>query len=253
MSNVSTNGLARLAATSALIAAATALCPPRAQAQTPPAGAILDVAASRGGVLGGYESFTTSFVATGTSTTVSFAFRNQPGYFSFDDASVTAAGGTTNLLANAGFEAATVGASVPAGWGSFSQPLAATATGGVASAASPGGCGPNGAHGGTNFWCAGSVEGYAGLYQTIPTTAGQTYNVGFWLADTSGVPLNNPAPGAFEFAVDALVYAQSGLPGGTVSTGAGPVGTVPEPASVALLGTGLLGLVAATLRRRKAA
>ena len=52
------------------------------------------------------------------------------------------------------------------------------------------GCGNELAHSGTQFWCDGSVGGYDGLYQTIATTPGTTYNISFWLNDNSDSPVS---------------------------------------------------------------
>ncbi|MBV8588885.1 MAG: hypothetical protein JO212_02275 [Acetobacteraceae bacterium] len=202
---------------------------PLAHAQLPPPDPIFDLAQVHSGPLSSYQFFTTSFTANTTNETVSFAFREVPKFFAFDDVSVTARGSNLNLLADPGFESAVVGTNVPAGWTRFIQPVDVTAIGVVASATQPGGCPPNGPHSGSQFWCDGSVEGYDGLSQTLPTVVGQTYDVGFWLADNSGQPVANPT-------IDALVYATNGLPQGTE-----PFNAV-EPRSVALLGFGLLGL-----------
>ena len=210
------------------------------QAQIPPPGAIFDLATTsqHTGVLTSYQQFSTSFVAAPntTSTTVSFAFREIPAYFAIDDtwvSNVTTSGG--NLLLDPGFETAVVDQNVPFQWHRWIQPIDVTAIGVVASLYSNNGCPPNASHGGQNFWCDGSVQGYDAIYQTIATTPGDTYKVTFWLGDNSNKVPKNPG-------IDMLVYATQGLPEGTQSI-------TPEPGTLALFGSGVLGLCG-VLRRR---
>ena len=120
------------------------------------------------------------------------------------------------------------------------QPVDLTAIGEIVSNSSPGGCSSVApTHGGTQFWCDGSVEGYDALYQVISTTTGATYDISWYLGHDSG-----NAPSAPE--IDMLVYATDQLPGGTVDAGA------PEPASLSLIGGGLLAIGFALRRRRTA-
>ena len=232
----------------ALVVAATVVGPSVAQAQNPPAGSIFDLATAHPAALTTYTQFTTSFVADITGTEyVSFAFREAPAYFAFDDASVVLNGTSTNLLADPGFESAAFGQNCnhnnslgcPSGWSAWIQPVDTSAIGQIATTSSPYGCNV-GANSGTTFWCDGSVQGYDGIYQGISTTLGQTYNISFWLEDDSESGITNPT-------VDMLVYAGDSIPVGTVS-----IGGVPEPLTFGLTGFGLAALGFLRLRRRAA-
>jgi hypothetical protein len=93
----------------AMLLSALAVVPATASQGTPPPGWIFELAppGPQSGVLSSYQQFTTSFVATSNYTYVSFAFREIPRFFAFDNASVTQVGGTgTNLLSDPGFESA---------------------------------------------------------------------------------------------------------------------------------------------------
>jgi PEP-CTERM motif len=227
---------------SSLIAAAIAgigaLSALPAAAQNAPPGALFDLQPIHPSVLSNYEQFSFSFVAGTANTTVSFAFREVPAYFAFDDASVVLNGTTTNLFVNPGFESATVGQTTPTSWGRFIQPIDVTAIGVVASGTDSG-CSPNSAHSGSQYWCDGSVEGYDGLFQTVATTVGATYTVSFWLGDNAGEQPNIPE-------IDMLGYAEAGLPVGTI-----PVNSIPEPETYALMLAGLAALSVAGRRRRR--
>ncbi len=216
-----------------LLFAAMSVVP--ARAQNPPPGWIFQLAGPGQGVLSNYQQFTTSYTATSNETYFSFAFREIPAFFAFDDASVTdITHPSGQLLNDPGFESATVGQIIPSGWGRWIQPADHSFVGEVESGTGSA-CSPNGAHGGAgNFWCDGSVEGYDGLWQEIRTNPGDQYQISFWLGDNSSQTPYNPG-------IDMFVYAGDSLPGGTQN--------LPEPSSLALFGSGVIGL-AGMLRRK---
>src|ERR1035441_1989875 len=86
----------------ALVFAAMAVVPSIARAQlgAAPTGYIWDVWSVNPGTLPNYTQFSTSFIADNASEYVSFAFRESPAYFAFDDALVylSTDGSHTNLL-----------------------------------------------------------------------------------------------------------------------------------------------------------
>lgn len=215
-------------------------------AQTPPPGFIYDVGASNPGPTPTqYTLYSTSFTADQSTTLVSFAFREAPAYWGFDDVSVVANGGSTNLLTNPGFESSggAVATNFPGGgWGRWIQAIDTSAIGEVASNTQPYGCN-QGARTGTLFWCDGSVQGYDALYQSVPTIAGHTYTASFYLQDDSGSSFFDTANDPTDPSIDVLVYAGDTLPVGSI-----PIG-VPEPATWALFGLG--ALAALFMRRRR--
>jgi len=192
----------RVVFASCLLCAAALMVPSNILAQNAPAGSIFNLDTVQTTPLTSYQPFSTSFVADNSSEFVSFAFRETPAYFAFDDASVIVQGGSTNLLADPGFEAATDGQNCnhnnalgcPSGWGAWIQAVDVSAIGQVATNSDPYGCPPNAAHSGTNFWCDGSVQGYDAVYQQLTgLTVGSTYNIHFSLGDNSGSAPNHLA------------------------------------------------------------
>src|SRR5215475_2075105 len=67
----------------------------------PPPGAILDLDGTA--IPHNYQQYSINFMATATTTNISFAFREDPAFLFLDDVSVTTGGGP-NLLLNPGFE-----------------------------------------------------------------------------------------------------------------------------------------------------
>ena len=250
------NTALRAVMVSVVAAVALVVAPSRALAQLPPAGAIYDLETAYGTATpysANYQAVSgISFVADTTGTEyVSFAFRETPAYFSFDNACVWLSSSTCasgNLLADPGFEsdtAANVDTNFPVGWDRWIQPVDTAAIGVVASSSFLYGCGQSGTGGGpfagTYFWCDGSVQGFDALYQPVSVTLGQTYDISFELADNSGQDLIDTTGDG----IDMLVYAGDQIPVGTQQIG----GVVPEPSTLVTLGTGLLSLAGFARRR----
>jgi hypothetical protein len=226
------------AATFALTLLGAVAAPTGADAQLAPPGYILDVGALSGYGLApyAYTYYSTTFTATLSKTTVSFAFRDDPAYFSFDDVSVALTGGGPNLLVDPGFESGTVGSNTPPGWTYFIQPSTIAGATGIVESGTPTGFADN-PHSGSNYWFDGSVEGYDGIGQRVATTIGQNYTIGFYLADDNIIQTGSEAnfdagndPGMTK---DVFVYAQATTP------------AVPELSTwaMALIGLASLGIV----------
>lgn len=184
-----------------------------------------------------YTQYTASFVASSTSTDLSFAFRNDPAYLHLDDVVLTTGGGS-NLLVNGDFESGVFGDNAPAGW-TYLNVFGAEAAG-VVDGDQP--------HGGNLNYDDGAVQAYDAITQNIATIAGQTYNLSFWLMDDGNLTTfqhlstNGDTTTSDGDGIDLIVYAGNGVPV--------PAGGVPEPATWAMMLIGFFGAGAAIRGRR---
>lgn len=165
-----------------------------------------------------WQNYDFSFAASSAVTTLSFWFRNDPGFAGLDTVSVSLAGTSVNLLTNGGFETGPdIYGGPPHGWYFLTGPNFVGSAGALAS---------DGPQAGSKYWADGAVGGHDGIAQAIQTAAGQTYDLSFWL-ESSPVPNGQT--------VDYQVFAGA-------ATNA-PVSSAPEPASICLLLSSCVGLI----------
>ena len=136
----------------------------------------------------GTQTYNYSFTPTTTGVDyVGFAFRQDPGFWTFTNPVVTAGNSSTNLLINGNLQyggSLTVNTSnygqmyiqAPSDWGVWYQNGTYP---GAAGYWSPG------------QWYDGAVGSYDGIYQGISVRAGTTYNISFSLSGTN--PSSNPS------------------------------------------------------------
>ncbi len=170
---------------SAALLAATALgASNHVQAQTLPPGSLLQV--SGGNTPGAFQDYTFTYTPTQTGNNyLLFAFRNDPGYWTFGNVTVSAAGSATNLLSNPALATggATQGVSLPTSWGYATQTGVVPNAGGTwmppgsAVPSSGSGLGVNTSTAGS--WYDGAVGSFDALYQGLFLNSGVTYTVSF--------------------------------------------------------------------------
>lgn len=205
----------------------------RAQAtlnQSPPSGNVIYSLTGQT-ISRAYQTATINFTPTGTTTSLSFAFREDPAFLEL--ANVVLVDSTTssgNLLTNGDFSLG-LGASAPPGW-TYLNTFGAAAGGRVLS-----GCGLLGG----NCYFDGAVGAYDAITQSTSTTLGDIYTLNFQYADTYGFGTYQPLNDSSGPGIDMFVYA-----------GALPTRVVPEPGSLAMLGLGviMIGLLGFAARRR---
>ena len=137
-----------------------------------------------------YQNFTYSWAAPTTGVDYfGLAFRQDPGYWSVGNFSLTGAGSSTNLLSNPNLQyggtVSSYGMAAPADWGVWYQSSAGAppaagfwaAPGQGWFGSYTGGLGVNTATAGS--WIDGAVGTYDGIYQGFSATAGTTYTFSF--------------------------------------------------------------------------
>jgi hypothetical protein len=221
-------GLPSLMASAALISLAMTGAARAQVNEPPPSGAILDLNGQP--ISSTAVQYSVSFTATQSSTDISFAFRDDPGFLYFSNiAVVDSLAPNNNLLTNGDFSGGVYSennnTAVPVGW-TYENQYNATYQGEV----------ENG------VWVDGSVQAYDALSQLITTVIGDSYTISFFLSEDNGQGVTtysdistNGGSGSSGNGIDVLTYASASF----------DINQVPEPASFLVLGAGLLGVAAA--------
>lgn len=158
-----------------------------AQAQTLPPGSLLQI--SGGNTPGTFQNYSFTYTPTQTGNNyLLVAFRNDPGYWTLGNVSVSATGSTTNLLANpalaTGGVTGATGVSLPTSWGYATQTGVVPSAGGTwkppGTAGVPSSTSGQGVNTSTaGSWYDGAVGSFDALYQGLFLNSGLTYTVSF--------------------------------------------------------------------------
>ncbi len=163
-----------------------------------------------------YQQYTVEFQAAIANTAITFAFRNDPSFTFFTNASVTdMTTSSGNLLTNGDFSQGTYvdpvsgNTLVPNSW-TYANIYGAT-FGGIVQP----NCGLGG--NGTYCWYDGAVQAYDAISQSIATNIGDTYRISFYLTAGGGstfseVSTNGDTTDTGGNGINVTVYAQAGLP-----------------------------------------
>lgn len=204
----------------------------------PPPGAILDLngQAIPGAGNGTYQQYTVNFTATLSNTAITFAFRDDPAFLFFAEATVTdLTNPSGNLLLNGDFSGGTytysvngvvINGFVPSDW-IYANMYGATYGGVVEPTASDVSCGSIAGVSVFYCWWDGAVQAYDAISQTITTNVGDTYQISFYLAEDSScstdteynlpcnfsdISTNGDTTDTGGNGIDVTVYAQASLP-----------------------------------------
>jgi hypothetical protein len=181
---------------------AISLCATLAHAQGLPAGSIGSV---QGNTADQFSNYSFNFTAASSgSNYIGFAFRQDPAYWTFSNAGLTAAGSSTNLLVNGNLA---TGGSVTVTTSSGTQVISAPANWGVwyQNGTYPQAAGSWSA----GQWYDGAVGSFDGIYQGVAVTGGVQYTITFRTVSNNVVDNNSVQLGVYAGPCTNLTLAAS--------------------------------------------